>query len=381
MNSALSAALKRLLTETKIVGISHSKLIKSVRDDLPDTVKVSPAEALDGPQLVVPLEALRGLAVASAATMQADLLQVQANWAVARYVGSFDHRDGRLVLSRPGELVAGNQRRVLSEELGIAFALEAAQTWMGHRGDPSSPVWIADVDQLSQGIVMWAEQGNSRPDYIVATRDLHSPGVLVALVESKGTRTPSYASKSLTNGCRQIAPAVELTDLPGLVVSTLVTGATITSRAAQVGADRPGLRPPDDELVLAVQAASFESLAEAAGNGPAADRWRRERSRPTDEMPTRMRVDRERTRDTLPDEGPVVGLAQRYGFPGGQLEVFLGVTSEIDSVLLQPANDLIATQQRTRSQRTGRRAPGTSVEAQGAAVGPDGSVAWVRTRS
>lgn len=376
MNPALSAALDRLINKTMIASVSDTGLVRSIRRELPSRVSITRCEALDEPQRVVPLEALRGLAVASAVSSSADLLQVQANWAVARYVGSFEHHEDRLVLSPPGEAVAGNQRRVLSEELGIAFALQAALKWLALRSDPASPVWVADIDQLP----LSSHPAKSRPDYVIAARALGVDDVLVTLLESKGTRTPSYAERSLTSGCRQIAPTVEALNLPGLVVST-VTGATIRSAAAEVGGDRWRTLPSSDPLVIAVQQASLESLAETAGNAEAADGWRAEREQRSGvRLPTRPRVNRTRTQQSTTLGGPAIGLQQQYRFPGGELDVFLGVVSEIDDHLVRPREEVVAAQSRVRARRTEENADVVS-DRSSTAVGPDGSVATVRLQS
>ncbi|GLZ51706.1 hypothetical protein [Actinomycetospora sp. NBRC 106378] len=207
MNGALKHALHTLTARTAVRGVSDEAL--PIRADLPHA-RLAACAALNGPQPVVPLEALRGLAVASAATLSADLLQVQANWAVARYVGSFEHKKDHLVLSEPGEAVCGNQRRVLSEELGIAFGLHTGSRWMASRADPASPIWVADVDQLPARLVSWAAKSEHRPDFVLAARRPGHTNFTVALVESKGTRTPSHVKKAWRAGADRSHPQFEI---------------------------------------------------------------------------------------------------------------------------------------------------------------------------
>ncbi|GLZ51705.1 hypothetical protein Acsp07_13220 [Actinomycetospora sp. NBRC 106378] len=171
-------------------------------------------------------------------------------------------------------------------------------------------------------------------------------------------------------------------NLPGLVVSTLVTGSRITTASVEVGANREGRRSADDGLVLAVQAASFENLAETAGNARAADAWRAQRGLTTDvARPPRVRVDRPRVEETTDRDEPAVGLRQRYGFPGGELDVFLGVLSEVDAYLIEPRAAVIAAQERLRARRGVVGAPDLPSGTETSAVGPGGSVARVRLLS
>jgi hypothetical protein len=76
-----------------------------------------------------PVEALHLLSLVTAPAYPADdLHDAYAWWGLLRYLGFFDHEAAThahpmLCVSHPGAQVAGDQRRVASKELGIAFGV------------------------------------------------------------------------------------------------------------------------------------------------------------------------------------------------------------------------------------------------------------------
>ncbi len=84
-----------------------------------------PAAGLEDGVTLVPRWALHWLSYATRHRYQDDLLDTYLHWALARYIGLFEHRDEgsylpALMLSEAGQRIKGNQRRVTSEEMGIA---------------------------------------------------------------------------------------------------------------------------------------------------------------------------------------------------------------------------------------------------------------------
>lgn len=133
------------------------------------------------------VDVLLRLAQATRPLYAADVYDVHAHWALLRYIGIFMPLHGRhsrvAYLSEAGRRVVGNQRRVLSEELGIGFAALLSESWIRDRV-PGTPVLrIVDVDvALQEGTIKAARARKSveavgvhRPDYVLIADD---PSVL-----------------------------------------------------------------------------------------------------------------------------------------------------------------------------------------------------------
>lgn len=103
--------------------------------------------SLHGPQVVRPIEALRGLAYATRMLyVNPDVYDMYSLWAWIRYLGLFDQDySGHLVLSSEARHIRGNQRRVASEELGIGFAKVFGENWMLDSLGPGAVTFV-DVD-------------------------------------------------------------------------------------------------------------------------------------------------------------------------------------------------------------------------------------------
>ena len=156
-----------------------------------------------------PVEALHRLSLVTAHACSADdLHDAYAWWGLLRYLGFFDHE--------AGTQVAGVQRRVASEELGIAFGVLLASMRVRNELGPGVPVGIVDVDVLLRG----TRAGSSgRPDYLlVAGSDGARPDGMAYLLECKGTNDPRVRGQQLTAAVRQITGPVPATrptrDLP-----------------------------------------------------------------------------------------------------------------------------------------------------------------------
>jgi len=83
---------------------------------------VTPAAGVDGGFLARPIEAMLRLARATRPLISDDVYDWYRHWGWLRYLGIFDHHpDGTLGLSAAGLGVRANQRRVMSEDLGVGF--------------------------------------------------------------------------------------------------------------------------------------------------------------------------------------------------------------------------------------------------------------------
>ncbi len=220
----LLRALTILSTRSFIEGHSDAGIAAGVQLLL----KASSASAvpmLDGRTELSPVEVLRHLAHATRLHYEDSVYDVYRQWALARYVGVFDlvpwHYSGppRLSLSDAGRRVVGNQRAVLSEDLGIGFASAMAQTWARGRWPGHSPQLI-DVD-IAYRYESSASCAGRRTDYLIVSydRDAARP-VILGLLECKGSESRAHALRQVSTGAKQIEDTVlRGRRVPGLVCS------------------------------------------------------------------------------------------------------------------------------------------------------------------
>jgi hypothetical protein len=342
-----------------------------VSPKMPVGTGVHEVPLLDGQVAVRPLEVLHRLAVATRPRYDDDVLDAYAHWALIRYLGAFACSDGGLTLSDGGEAIRHNQRRVMSEDLGIGLALVLAATWIRDGGPASSSVLVADVDLLGDVAAQFGLLGpGPRPDYILTAAAPAAGMVRIGLLECKGTRTAGQVRSRLAGGCQQIAEPVNVSGVPGLVVSGLFTGAAVKYCTLEVGeGSGPRSLPADHPLVQEVQAASWVGLSMFAGNGAAEDRWIRERDSDVAGM-RRRRNPRVRVRRDSPVDGSVEGIANRIALPGGTADVLFGVDADVDNALTSDAEVEILQRQSAAAQRrtAGPQAIGESRGTDGSAL-------------
>lgn len=248
-----------------------------------------------------PVEALHLLSLVTAHAYSAgDVHDAYAWWGLLRYLGFFGHEPGRphpvLRVSRSGRQVAGVQRRVASEELGIAFGVLLASMHVRKAVGPGVPVAVVDVDVLLRG----SGAGSSgRADYVLVTGpDGGSPDGRVYFLECKGTSDPGDCGRQLTRAAGQVtAPVLGYAARTGLAVSTVAAAAQVSCvaleltdsdpdpgreprrvrRAEPVQDMLPGLA---DRFVPAALGVSWSMLGRYAGNETAARRWPDETRKP-----------------------------------------------------------------------------------------------------
>jgi len=193
----LHQAFHAVNAPVRVRGTTTSVLSDWVRQSGPVLGKaVTPAAGLEDGVELRAIDALHRLALVTGPRFQDDLHDVYLRWALYRYLGTFDLRwPDRLILSDPARRVVGNQRRVTSEELGIAFGLETAAAWLRARYGPATPVRFVDIDSaLTAGgvaaggrVVRVHQVRDVRPDYVGIANV--SPGVhRLVMIECKGPR-------------------------------------------------------------------------------------------------------------------------------------------------------------------------------------------------
>lgn len=354
---------------------------------------VSPAAGLANGVVLRAIDALHRLAVVTGPRFQDDLHDVYLRWALYRYLGTFDVAPlDRLVLSDPGRRVVGNQRRVMSEDLGVAFGLEIAAEWLRARYG-RVPIHFIDIDSAltaggvaAGGRVLRATHVDTvRPDY-VGVVDLGAGTHRLVMVECKGSRSSTYARKQLVKAVRQLEGVTLAGRIPpGLAVATIFDGGTIRYFAVDPEDEDVefGIVPyggdfalPDDARVVAlseaeVQAfgttavrASWAQLADFAGNADAFTRWSPE-------------IVRERVRRTAPERlvidspyGPTRGVTAETTVQGQRVRVSQGLAQEVDAALTEGGPDDVERAQRAFAERLPERehVPGVSVTEEGSVL-------------
>lgn len=134
---------------------------------------------------------------------------------------------GRLHLDTAAlKYIGANQRRVLSEELGIGFGIIVAKQWCKARNPGIGPITVIDVDKaLKKGQVPLLEdkKNGRQPDYLLSYFDPTNPSVeIYDLLETKGTADKSNAKKQLSRAVTQRA-GLTLNGQPitGIAISTI----------------------------------------------------------------------------------------------------------------------------------------------------------------
>jgi hypothetical protein len=320
-----------------------------------------------GAVFVRPVEALHLLSLVTChAYSDGDLHDTYAWWGLLRYLGFFEHdatghEHPTLRVSDAGKRVAGAQRRVASEELGIAFGVLIASSHFRDELDPGMPVGIVDVDLMLRGS---GHGSASRPDYLlVVGPDEVWPQGMVRSLECKGTSDPAICGGQLAKAVEQLAQPLLGCSLPGLAVST-VTGARQVSCVAleltdtnDEGPQDPGQKPGHFQrdahaqeasprlmgaLASAAQKASWSMLGHYAGNQAAATRWSPKRGKSmglADE-------DWERRQVLDSEYGPAIGITSAFDLGDRQLVVTWALDEQVDDALTTgDQRDVLAAQE------------------------------------
>jgi hypothetical protein len=328
---------------------------------------LSPALGLEHGTMIRPFDALHELSYVTRPRYQDDILDRYAQWGLMRYLGFFDlAHDGsgppELKVSDAGRKIAGNQRRVTSEDMGIGFGALLARRWFAGTAAAGWPISIVDIDvALDDGYVYAGgirqpvrKTGSRRPDYLMialdpTTRDHYR----VRMVECKGTISSGHAISQLASAAGQLGGITVAGRVPtGIAIST-ITGSNGVSYLAidpeddasepsywvtpdtveQVAnyqlpvGDRPNVSPT--ALVSASVRASWATLADFGGNLDALEKWA--------PAVMRRRLDR-RVRERITFETPfgtARGTSISFGFDQQRLSVRYGIDRLIDDRISQ----------------------------------------------
>jgi hypothetical protein len=360
----LADALSIVNAEAEFSGRSDDLLIDEIRAtkgfEAPSKI-ISVAANLENGVIIRPVEALHKLSFATRPRYQDDLLDRYLQWALTRYLGFFElgpcgTRRPLLQVSASGRRIVGNQRRVASEELGIAFAALLADRWLqSPAGRPTINLVDVDVALLDRHVLAGGSKlrvraaGPRRPDYLLLASDPSTPAKFyVRILECKGTRNRNYAIRQLARALGQL-DGIEVDNCvpTGLAVTTIAADKQMTYLALDPEGDeesyeidpdflRQGGRfelpdasrsVPSRELLSAALRGSWATLADFGGNLEAVDLWAPEVMRRRLE-----RQPRQRERWETP-YGTAAGTSVTFSFDNQRLTVRHGIAANLDERL------------------------------------------------
>lgn len=405
MNAA--SALGVLNAQTSLQVVSDGRLASQVQALTPGP-PLRDVPPLDGPRDIKLADTLRLLSIATAPLYSGSLLGAYLEWAQLRYLGAFDDMTPDVELSEAAKAVAGNQRRVQSEELGIAFAVHVGLHYLTQGSG-----WVAsvtDVDvALTKGSIQAARQrfnvksktGN-RPDYILQA---YRPGTRehrLLLLECKGTKDPRHSIKQLAHAASQLSSLRVGHDVPpGLAVSSVLSdgrtwvnvlrtpqGQTphnwTKNRPSPLTVDvnvdalreHPETMLDEDidvsasDLARAATRDGWAGLSLYAGNEAGYQQWAARAAREKREV--RGEPTGNITTESLPDGEPAVGSRMTVQTPFGTVSAFRGLTSSVFEALSGDDPHRVLTAQRGSTPRT--TALGDFEDRKVISQGADGSV-------
>lgn len=197
---------------------------QGVRQKLP----LIQAVGVQGDLALRPISAMLELARGTALNDDPEVAAFARRWSTLRYLGVFANhgRNTKLRLNRGAlQFIGPNQRRVLSEDLGIGFGIMVAKHWCRTRDPRVGPITVIDVDKaLHRGTVPnLLLAGSRQPDYLLSYPDpTNSSLTTYELLETKGTVNATTARGQLARAATQLAGlTVSGSAMTGLAVATV----------------------------------------------------------------------------------------------------------------------------------------------------------------
>jgi hypothetical protein len=398
----ISEAMQIVSTPFTVPGRSDHGLLRSIGNAsnyvAPSKTLVA-VPSLDQGITMRPIDALHQLSFVTGPAYQNDIFDQYVQWGLHRYLGFFDRSydaagQVTLRLSAAGARIAGNQRRVTSEEMGIGFGAVLGRRWFTQTGGAGSGVTVIDIDAaLGNRFVYAAGRRQAvravtsrRPDYLIIGRGAGNPRrYLVRALECKGTKSKGHAVRQLAGAVTQLEGVSVGGRIPrGLAVSTITANDDVSYLAVD---------PDDGELSFAVSSNSVEEysnfvlraesndipvgavlrgswavLADFGGNMAALSRWAFPAMKDR-----RFRLQPDRPTIQTPF-GSARGTRATFNIDGRQLTVWHAIAMTVDQQLANGSVEEIADAQAAFAQA---RARSDDQEASSQAVfsaAPDGSV-------
>ena len=388
---SLKEALWIVGADANVFGSADHTLLAALNaaGGVPQGKRLALPVGLQGDFPVRPVEVLHALSYVTSPMYGDDLHDMYMQWALLRYLGFFERGERGnkippLGVSEAGCRVAGVQRRVTSEELGVGFGVVLARRWFRHALGPRVPIGFIDVDAyvLSSGF-----GGSIRSDYLLIAPDSAKADCYrVRLLECKGTWDERLARIQMKKAVRQLGSPV-ISPLPdGIAVSSVTWGSQIRCFAVETRGKGEASYQPDWEardvrwgagelswsagssgFVAAALRETWGRLADFSGNVEARNAW----SGPRDVAQVRVR---ERNEFQTP-YGPAIGVSETVTIGDIRLSVTRAIDTSVDSALGtgDPAN-ITAAQSRfaERIERVDGTQFGAALQLSSAA--PDGSI-------
>lgn len=324
--------------------------------DLPGKYSVQPAIGIDGVLAVRPISAMLELARGTVFDVDRDIAAFGRRWPILRYLGVIANRIPEQVLHLDAaalEFIGPNQRRVLSEELGVGFGIVVAKHWCRSRAQAAGPIAVVDVDRALRngGGPRLRREGDRQPDYLLSYPD-PSGRTVYELLETKGTVSVSNAKSQLSRAATQLAGlTISGRSMTGIAVATVSSEQDIRALAidpeeapvmwtpekgaiADVRSQPPKERPraakvdvSAEEFLATATNVGNASLALFGAQHQTAKRWL-----PNLEEGRAPTAESQVTRET--DVGTFVGAELYVDLPGsGRLRLFHGVGAEVADTL------------------------------------------------
>ncbi|WP_410644434.1 hypothetical protein [Amycolatopsis sp. lyj-346] len=351
-------------TPVYLSGQSDDALVRQVqqrKEFSPPRAALSPATGLEEGIFLRPLEALHWLTYVTRPRYQDDVLDRYLWWGLLRYLGFFTHdyshsRLPKLAVSDAGHRIAGNQRRVTSEEMGIAFGAALAARWFDDTSTATLRT-VVDIDVALDARFVFGSSaavehiGTRRPDYLLIGGDRRDRSrCVLRVLECKGTKNPGNAVPQLARAVGQLDGVTVGGRAPRGLATSMVTGESRTSYLAldtEDEDDEPSYEVTAEtidrvksfrfesdrvdvsaaEITSASIRASWATLADFGGNLEAIQLWAPE------VMQNRMqRRPRERVTFETP-VGTARGTSLVFGFGRERLTVRYGIAARVDEQL------------------------------------------------
>lgn len=352
---ALTTAIGVLNAPLRIEGTSSAELAADInrRNRAQTDAKLSTAvSGLDRPLRMTAVQALLELARASRTPKDRSVAAIYEWWAFLRYLAFFDQERGYLTVGPEGRAFINNQRRVASEELGVAFSLLVGRRWIDLNHGATCATSVTDVELALAGHLPNVAQlpgRTMRPDWLLTVHPRNSPlQVFNYMLESKGTASNGHVPQQLARGVQQLtAVTVDGATPPGLAVSTVTGKGRVRYFALDPEAEREVVNIDPDRIVQIAREGtrprtsrvnrsaeylasagvywSLVELADFARNSEAAESL--------GFQPRALEGDEITVRERHLNVGPVDGVERSWRVPGGRLSVVLGVASEVNDRL------------------------------------------------
>lgn len=376
-NLATPSIIQAESTDTLAANVAAKQGIlvaEKLPNTLPHKAQIDRVAELDAAIEIRPIQALLELSRGSIYRQDRQIQGLSQFWPILRYMGMFERDDANNLHLRGEDLaiIGPNQRRIISEDLGIGFGILLAKHWCGERiqaqGGPASAIASTDFDQaLNLGQLQHFTVAARQPDYVLSYPDPNRPEITIfELLEVKGTATQGNALKQLGRAATQLASVtVNQNPVTGIAISTVSTSDSI--RAYSIDPPGPAVRQvvtrtwlnemqgsisekippsarlelPREQLAAKVATANYASLALFGGLEFAAKEWS-----PSAELPP-IHPDTQQTRRVIGNQtfrGHEITISSTTS--EHQLSIFQGLESNVSEALTSLSPERVQSAQR-----------------------------------